>query len=680
MSSLLDKLPTILVLFVLLGIFVSLRKHAPSRTLRLWVVAWALVLVHFIAQAFESAAGWQGQLWNAVDLAGLELAGAVFVASTWPSVFEHPRRLRSFLLLIVPPVLLHSALAGIPLDWRWPYLVAVATIFFGGAGFLLARRLPVSGSAWAVTVALLAIGMWAIRDAWHRNYDTGTLAVLALGFIFAGVNFYRHYRRRSPGVTTTALGFLFWGAVFPVGALTDHFLPHVAINPELWNVPKYFVAFGMILTLLEDKSLSLLAVNAREHQANRQLQCFSQITSRLLMGADPKLMCAEVARVITQFSNFRRVAINWENEEGKLEVGGESGLSPEASQELREKIQRWSAGEIAQICSTARPLGPNSFLAKYRDLAQFHPVRSVEQFAPNPIWENGDEIFIPLRSSNGRYLGCISLDDPKDVQYVTPEEMSKLELLAADLSVSFENAALQQQLIRSEKLAAVGKLVSGVAHELNNPLTSISGFSELLLEEVQPEGARKKVEKISQESRRMQRIIDNLLRFARSKAIEHAPLDLQAVLREALALFEYKLRSGHIALSTAIDAALPRIVGDETQMKQVFVNLLNNALDAVEDAAERRISIEMFARHSHVVIRFTDSGKGFPDVNRAFDPFYTTKPVGKGPGLGLSICYGLVKEHGGEIHAENLQPGALVTVELPRAQSRPLALSATTTP
>jgi signal transduction histidine kinase len=84
----------------------------------------------------------------------------------------------------------------------------------------------------------------------------------------------------------------------------------------------------------------------------------------------------------------------------------------------------------------------------------------------------------------------------------------------------------------------------------------------------------------------------------------------------------------------------------------------------------------MFTRHTHVVIRFSDSGKGFNDLNRAFDPFYTTKPVDKGPGLGLSICYGIIKEHGGEIRAENLQPGAVVIIELPRAQSRPLALSA----
>lgn len=678
MTSVLDKLPTILVLCVLLGIFVSLRKHAPSRMVGLWIVGWALILAHFIAQALESAPGWRGQAFGVIDLAGLELAGTVFVASTWKTVFDERSRLSAFFWLLVPPVLLHSVLAGVPLDLRWLYMLTMAAIFFGATGFLWRMRRPLTPFGQAVALVLLASGCWSIRDAWQRNYDTGTLAVLALGFMFAGVNLYRIYRRRSPGVSTSALGFLFWGAVFPVGALTDRFLPQVAINPELWNVPKYFVAFGMILTLLEDKSLSLLAVNIREHEANQQLQWFSQITSRLLSGADPKLMCAEIARIITQFSNFRRVAINWESEEGKLEVAGESGLSAEASRELREKVQHWTTADIAEVCSVARPIGPNSFLAKYRDLAKFDPVRSREQFEPNPVWENGDEVFIPLRSSSGRYLGSISLDDPKDVTRVTPEEMSKIELLAADLSVSFENTALQQQLIRSEKLAAIGKLVSGVAHELNNPLTSICGFSELLLDEVGEENTRKKLEKISRESRRMQRIIDNLLRFARRKTLEQAPMDLELAMREAIALYDYRLRSENIELRTSIDASLPRIVGDEDQMKQVFVNLLGNAVDAVLGGPERRISIEMFPRDSHVVIRFTDSGAGFSDLNRAFDPFYTTKPVGKGSGLGLSICYGLIKEHGGEIRAENLQPGAVVIIELPRAQSRPLAFSATT--
>src|SRR5581483_5814895 len=299
-------------------------------------------------------------------------------------------------------------------------------------------------------------------------------------------------------------------------------------------------------------------------------------------------------------------------------------------------------------------------------------------YAPNPYWKTGDKVFVPLRSPSGRYVGSIFLDDPRDVSRVTAEELSKIELLAADLAVSLENKTLQRQLVRSEKLAAIGKLVSGVAHELNNPLTSISGFAELLLDEASlHKDARSKIEKISRESRRMQRIIDNLLRFARRKTVEYAPIDLELLLRDAVGLYEYRLRSQNINLQIKVDPTLPKVVGDEDQMKQVFVNLLSNAVDALAGCDAQRITVEMFPRSEKVVVRFADSGAGFSDPNRAFDPFYTTKPVGKGSGLGLSICYGLIKEHGGEISVQNLQPtGAAITIELPRTQKRPLTAAA----
>ena len=176
----------------------------------------------------------------------------------------------------------------------------------------------------------------------------------------------------------------------------------------------------------------------------------------------------------------------------------------------------------------------------------------------------------------------------------------------------------------------------------------------------------------------MQRIIDNLLRFARRKSIEHAPIDLEAILRDALALYDYKLRSVNAEVRTNIDPVVARVFGDEDHLKQVFVNLLSNAVEAVQDMPEKRITVEMFAREDKVVVRFLDTGPGFADLSRAFDPFYTTRPIGKGTGLGLSTCYGLVKQHGGEIHAENIQPtGAIVTIELPRSQNKAVAVAAT---
>jgi two-component system NtrC family sensor kinase len=138
------------------------------------------------------------------------------------------------------------------------------------------------------------------------------------------------------------------------------------------------------------------------------------------------------------------------------------------------------------------------------------------------------------------------------------------------------------------------------------------------------------------------------------------------LLQDVLGLREYHLRNHDVDVQVQIEPNLPPIALDEDQFKQILLNLLNNSIDALESSPNKRIRIEANHSNGRVVLRFDDSGPGFGDVNRVFDPFYTTKPVGKGTGLGLSICYGIVKEHGGEIHAENLDPGgARVALNLP---------------
>lgn len=678
MSSLLEKLPTMLMLGVLLGIFFSLRKHAKSRTINLWIVAWGLILAHFVAQAFEALPGWRGQLSSIIDLAGLELSGLVLIASTMPALVKSETWRRLFFLVVGLPLLLQSILAGASLDFPWTYVGCLALIFYGSSLLWLRINRRPSEWGWAFLATLFVLGTWTIYEGLHHDYEDSITVILTLGFALPSVGFYRIYRRWSPGALTTFLGFFCWGAVFPAGVLADHFLPKLVLNPDLWNVPKFIVAFGMIVTLLEEKSVSLAQAIEREHEANQQMEKFAQITSKLLMGADARLMCQESAEVIVGFSNFQRVAILLGDDEGKLQIAGHGGLSQAALEELREKVVGWSTTDVSNLCAIGRPIGANSFLLKYAQLAKYNPVRSAEQYELNPYWENGDEIFVPLRFSSGRVLGSISLDDPRDVARVTAQEMSKIELLAADLSASRENSTLQRQLILSEKLAAIGKLVAGVAHELNNPLTSIAGYTELLLDDAAQEPVRQKLEKIGRESKRMQRIIDNLLRFARRKTIENAPIDLEAILHDALALYDYKLKSINVDVRTSIHPVVARVFGDEDHLKQVFVNLLSNAVEAVQDMPEKRIMVEMFARGDKVLVRFLDSGPGFADLSRAFDPFYTTRPVGKGIGLGLSTCYGMVKQHGGEIYAENIQPtGAVVTVELPRSQPNPFAVAAT---
>jgi len=246
------------------------------------------------------------------------------------------------------------------------------------------------------------------------------------------------------------------------------------------------------------------------------------------------------------------------------------------------------------------------------------------------------------------------------------QEMGRLLLESRENFERLHRA--QSQLMQRERLAGVGQLVTGVAHELNNPLTAVIGFSDLLIEQAPDGASRKKLERLGIEARRIKRIIDNLLSFARPQTAGRRLLDLGEVIRESLMLCEHQLRSNGIQVELNFSQDLPSITLNEGQFKRVFVNLFSNSANALEQAPEKKILVEAYRATEKVIVRFSDTGPGFTDVTRVFDPFYTTRPVGQGTGLGLSICYGTVKEHNGDIYAQNLQPnGAALTIELPIA-------------
>jgi two-component system NtrC family sensor kinase len=232
-------------------------------------------------------------------------------------------------------------------------------------------------------------------------------------------------------------------------------------------------------------------------------------------------------------------------------------------------------------------------------------------------------------------------------------------------------ALLQSKLMHAEKMAAVGQLVSGVAHEVNNPLTAILGFADLLMESTDiPETARKDLQVILQEAQRTKQIVQNLLSFARQMPPQRKPVQVNTILRRTVQLRAYDFNSHGVEIIERLDEDLPYVVGDAHQLQQVFLNILNNAYDAVRDTG-RMAKIEIFttARDSVVEVQFRDNGHGIAHPDRIFDPFFTTKEVGKGTGLGLSICYGIVREHGGEILSHNNagSEGATFVVRLPAA-------------
>jgi signal transduction histidine kinase/ActR/RegA family two-component response regulator len=242
---------------------------------------------------------------------------------------------------------------------------------------------------------------------------------------------------------------------------------------------------------------------------------------------------------------------------------------------------------------------------------------------------------------------------------------------------------LQEQLIQSEKMSAIGQLIAGVAHDLNNPLASVVGFSDFLAEAGEiPSSLREPLQVIRQEAERAATIVKNLLSFARRQEGERTRLPVRTLLDSTLALLRNQLMAHKVEATLEVEPGLPDIEVSPNQIKQVFVNIINNACQAIAtDAPSGRIWITAKRVHDSVAVIVTDSGPGMPEeiASRVFEPFFTTKPEGTGTGLGLSISQGIVKEHGGRITLETPSGGgATFTVELPlpaeaaRAESAPL--------
>lgn len=237
----------------------------------------------------------------------------------------------------------------------------------------------------------------------------------------------------------------------------------------------------------------------------------------------------------------------------------------------------------------------------------------------------------------------------------------------------------QAQLIQSEKLSAVGEFVAGVAHELNNPLAAVMGFSELLKDADVGEAHRKHLNLVFKAAQRCQKIVQSLLSFARRQKPERKPVSVNSLVEAVLEIVAYPLRTSNVEVETQFDKNLSHVLADEHQIQQVLLNIINNARQAIEaHQPSGKISIKTESCEPNIRITISDNGPGISPENlrKIFDPFFTTKEVGKGTGLGLSLCYGLIKEHGGDIIPMSKPgEGATFVVELPIARGVDVAKS-----
>jgi two-component system NtrC family sensor kinase len=386
-------------------------------------------------------------------------------------------------------------------------------------------------------------------------------------------------------------------------------------------------------------------------------------TSRLPGKSPPEIV--GVARDVTERKKMERALKESEEHYRLLFESRLDGVFVIDAENLSVLLANQVVAEMYGFESTGEVVGLNPLDFVHpddRERALNSIVKDMFEEEKNEIDEfrsitrDGREIWVSTIGTKMEYAGRIAgLVSIRDITNQKRAETEKQEL--------------EQQLQLTGRLAAVGELAAGVAHELNNPLAAVQAFAQLLSAKKEMDGTTKDdLETIYREAQRATRITGNLLSFARRHKPEKQLVDINDVLEKSIELHAYRMRVNNIDLVMDLDRDLPRIMADFHQMQQVFVNIITNAEQAMTETYGRGRLCATTRRSGEMIqVRFADDGPGMSeeDLHRVFDPFYTTKEVGKGTGLGLSICYGIVQEHGGNLTATSkLGEGATFTVEI----------------
>ncbi len=289
-----------------------------------------------------------------------------------------------------------------------------------------------------------------------------------------------------------------------------------------------------------------------------------------------------------------------------------------------------------------------------------------------PLQELRDSVEALGQGDLSRRIEVSSMDECGELAHVFNQMAENIKGSREQLEMTVETLkTTQAQLIQSEKLSGIGEFVAGVAHELNNPLTSVMGFSELLQQaDVNPDHKRH-LEMIHKSAVRCQKIVQSLLSFARRHQPERKLVCVNGLVEAAVEILHYQMRTSNIEVTTHLDQRLPQAMVDPHQIQQVFLNIINNARQAIEaHRPQGWVRVTTDTCGTNIRVTFQDNGPGIPATNlsKVFDPFFTTKELGKGTGLGLSLCYGIVNEHGGTIKVRSKPgEGAVFVIELPIA-------------
>ncbi len=668
------RIPTLILLAALVAVFGALwlesghqpeprpgsKETPPARRRQLlWLVGWMFAAIQMEMEVVgHSAAG----IWLAVARSAMQMAPLMFLGSLAPQYFSRRPRIH-YVVAFGTPLIVFASLVSLDSNPGRPaQIVLMACAFW--AAFVAARwslyrnLLP----EWLSLVLVAAVSSACLWLTWNHQYD----AVLALvhsgvllmtAFLFASA-----FRRVTAGAVFAAGGLALWSLPVLLAPLVAGAHATIILL-RIINLTKVISAVGMIVLVLEDEIASNRAAQERDRRARQEMEKYTEVyLEDIPFEEEPGQydgLCATIASV----SRFRQAVIFVRTPDGRFRLAGRAGIGGALDGALDALARRTTEEQVQEVAA-----------------GQNFPQRigHLVLMDLRPLMEPGDELLqmnfrqghvMGIRTREGRLLGALmlaGLNNPEEP--LLTEDVLPLELLVARIGAAREHQALLRQLLQAERLAGLGQLAGGVAHELNNPLTVVTGYAELMAED-ESSTSRDQALVILNEARRMKQIIESLMRFRKASTAGKVPLAIELLFHDIEKLARHELESAYVELELRIPREVPRVKGDGEQLRQVFLQIIKNAIASLQEVptdTHRRLRVEIASIGDRVQITFADNGPGFVEPARVFDPFFTTRHQGEGIGLGLSVCYSIVREHNGTITAENLRPhGAAVVILLP---------------
>lgn len=724
------------VMSILVTLFTWTYVRDPQPKIRLWLLGWAAIFIHFAAALLG---GWFGishatVVWLKIVM--LELAAPCFLLSVWGAFSLKSRRTLAFLggVTLSSVLYLTGMLLHISQSWMYAALLVITIGTLVPLG--LSERRRATPSFYAVALLLLVYGGLALRDAIKGQPLTGLYFYLALGFGLTGPAYWQHFRRSTPGVIFTSFSFGAWGLVWPAASFLGNQGP--APSSFFWDLPKYFVAFGMIMTLFETQT-EVASSSAREYaslfednlaavyvctQEGSLLDCNSAFLKMYGFSSKAEAQASSIFELCAnQTARERFVA--------ELETAGVV-LDFECQQYRNDGLLFW-----ALIRATCRSRGRERVIQATliditeRKEAELAIRNSEERFATifhdSPIGcaiLSLDGEFLDVNQALSRMLkrpiediiGKTGLDlgfwrTPQDRQvfykqlraegsiqnlniefqdaegrqhcglyFATIIRIGTRECILGMQSDQTEQRELEAQCLQAQRMESLGRMAGGVAHDFNNVLGIISGFADLLGARLkQDETANRYCSRIVDAAARANGLTRQLLTFSRREISRPHPLKPARAINELASILP-RLIGEDIELILKLRAN-GTVVIDPTQFEQIIFNVLVNARDAMPQGGQVCIEMEDISHPvllsngkmgsgPYVAIRIRDTGTGMDENTRshAFEPFYTTKGVGRGTGLGLATVYGIIQQCSGDVGIESYPgKGTQITILLPAA-------------